>query len=127
MNKIIIIFLIGMIISFTVSFVVSSYAYADEKNPIVQILEIFVDTQFDLVNQNNVIIEQNYVIIELLKGDRDIFVAGINDRYKLMKYVNYGNCEFYDKLLEITETGTCPITGMTKDQFNSMLNAKPEN
>lgn len=89
-------------------------------------LQVFAEGQAELIYQNDRLIEQNDDIIELLKGNHNIFVPGLTDRYDVLEYRSYGECTFYDRLERDIKTETCPITGLTKDQFNAMINAKPE-
>ena len=89
-------------------------------------LNVFAQGLLEMVNQNDVIIQQNYEIITLLKGDRSIFVAGMTERYDLVTYIDYGSCEYFDRLDQTLKTGTCPTKGLTKDQFNSLITGQPE-
>lgn len=89
-------------------------------------LKLIVDGQIELIYQNNALIKQQQMIIDqiqltniLLKGDKDIFVSGVTDRYKLMQWDSSSSCVYYDKLLHVEKSNiTCPEIGLTKDQFN---------
>jgi len=89
-------------------------------------LKMIVDGQIELTSQNNVLIKQQQMIIDemqltniLLKGDKNIFVPGITDRYKLMSWDSSSSCVYYDKLLHIEKSNTtCPEVGLTKGIFN---------
>ena len=90
-------------------------------------LQIFVDGQAELIYQNDRLIEQNNIIIQLLKGNQNIFVPGLTDRYDIREYSSYGECIFYDRLQKDTKSETCPIKGLSKNTFNSLITGLPEN
>lgn len=87
-------------------------------------LTVFTQGQASLIFQNDVLISQNYEIIDLLKGDTNIFVAGETDRYKLLEWKGVNKCTYYDKLLQVESTGgysTCPVMGLTKSEFKDLV------
>ena len=99
-------------------------------------LRFIVEGQSELVSQNEVLIKQQRMIIDemqltniLLKGDKDIFVPGVTDRYKMMSWDSSSSCVHYDKLLHIEKSSiTCPEIGLTKDQFKKKyVLGMPEN
>jgi len=99
-----------------------------------ELLQMLVLGQTDLMKQNNVLIDQQYqmidqneIMIKLLKADPTIFVPGLTDRFDLIEYKSYGKCKVYDRLQRIFQDNTCPIVGLTKDQFNSLITGNPEN
>ena len=103
-------------------------ALGDGENPIAKAFEIFALGQGELILQNDRIIQQNEDIITLLKGDRSIFVAGLTDRYVLLKWDGYGICTYFDKLLQEEESNTtCPVNNLTRDEFTSLITGNPEN
>lgn len=106
----------------------SDTIYADEGNSLVLAFHVFVEGQLKLIQQNNALIQQNHVIIELLKSDRNIFVAGVTDRYIPMEWLRPGMYECFDRLQFIVVQHSCGLANnMTKDQFSSMMTGNPEN
>lgn len=107
---------------------------ATPLNDFLIVLDVFIEVQSDIISQNDEIITQNYIMIEqndimiqLLKGNSNIFVPQLTDRYDIMEYRSNGECVFYDRLEKDVKSETCPIVGLTKDQFNSMLAGNPQN
>lgn len=90
-------------------------------------LQVFVDSQTELIYQNDRLIEQNDTIIELMKGNRNIFVPGLTDRYDMLEFIGTGQCVVYDRLEREIQKGTCPVSNLTKSQFNSLVTGQPEN
>ena len=115
-------FLIFVVVTIIGLFLIESVE-ASETLRFSDYLKLIVDGQIELMLQNNVLIKQQQMIIDemqltniLLKGDKDIFVPGITDRYKLMSWDSSSSCVHYDKLLHIEKSNvTCPESGLTKD------------
>jgi len=109
-------------------------ALATPLDDFLIVLDVFIDVQSDIISQNNeiiiqneVMIEQNDIMIQLLKGNKNIFVPQLTDRYDIIGFRSSSICEYYDRLELDIRTGTCPVTGLTKSQFNSMITGNPEN
>ncbi len=73
------------------------------------------------------IIDELRLTNTLLKGNLNIFVPGMTERYDLLEYESPGSCHYYDRLeREYHSNSGCPVTGMTKDSFNAMITDNPE-
>ena len=109
-------------------------AGASTISDIATALNVFAQGQAELIYQNDRLIEQQDLLLEqtiitnrLLMGDNNIFVAGLTDRYDLLEYQSAGSCVYYDRLEKESHSNTgCPITGLTKEQFISMITGNPE-
>ena len=124
----------GLVVMFSVAIALSQTADASTISNFATYFKVMAEGQLDLIHQNDVIVKQQQMIIEeiritntLLKGNSNIFVAGITERYDILEYNTMGSCVFYDRLEREIKTETCPVIGLTKDAFNSLITGNPQN
>jgi len=126
--------MLGIIGAIVVIIALSESVDASETIRFSEYLNMLVQGQLELIQQNNALIDQNWIIIDslnmtnqLLKGNSEIFVAGLTDRYDVLEYSTSSTCTFYDRLEREIKTETCPIQGLTKDAFNAIITGSPQN
>jgi len=126
--------MLGIIGVIVIVIALSENADASTIPKFSEYLSIIAQGQIELMHQNSALIDQQHMIIDelkitnqLLMGNSNIFVAGVTDRFDIMEYRNEGSCTYYDRLEKVVQITGCPITGLTKNQFNSLITGNPEN
>jgi len=127
--------IVSLFVAIVVISLAGSFTFADAgfRTDLTTLLQVMTEMRSNMVNQNSIIIEQNNIaidqrdeIIQLLHGNKNIFVAGLTERYDILEWGEARECRFYDKLERETLYETCPIRDLTRDEFRAMITGNPE-
>lgn len=126
--------MLGIIGVIVVVIALSENVDASETVRFSEYLGMIVQGHIELADQNDMLIQQQQTIIDklqltnkLLKGNSNIFVAGITDRYIPMEFVRTGQYVCYDRIQQEIVKESCGLGALTRSQFNSLTTGNPEN